>query len=181
MTSVNKGVKRNQYIPPSFTLPLFPQLSSHLPSAPSHLYLSTPSRSCALSPSSVLHSFVQCPRCHSRSGIGPKTNRPLHLFSHRRLSMFASGCGCDQQEDELLVYGPAFLFARWLCAWPCEDGLDIITDRERWWIGNGSGGGTRWGRLGSSREEDGACCFKSKGDNREDEESMEGSIPEMSF
>lgn len=79
MTSVNKGVKRNQYIPPSFTRPLFPQLSSHLPSAPSHLYLCTPSRSCALSPSSVLHSFVQCPCCHSRSGIGQK-NKQIFAF-----------------------------------------------------------------------------------------------------
>lgn len=32
------------------------------------------------------------------------------------------------------------------------------------------------GQLGSVREEEEACCFKSKGDNREDEESMEGSM-----
>lgn len=48
-------------IPPSFTLPLFPQLSSHLPSAPSHLYLGAPSRFCSLSASSVLDSFVRWP------------------------------------------------------------------------------------------------------------------------
>ncbi len=40
MTLVNKGVKRNQYLPPSCPLPLSsPQLSSRLPSAlPQHVY-----------------------------------------------------------------------------------------------------------------------------------------------
>lgn len=47
-----------------------------------------------------------------------------------------------------------------------EDGPDSIADREMWCIGNGSGGGTRRGRLGSGREEAEACCFKSKGDDR---------------
>lgn len=31
------------------------------------------------------------------------------------------------------------------------------------------------------RAEEEACCFKSKGDNREDEKSMKGSMKEMSF
>lgn len=31
------------------------------------------------------------------------------------------------------------------------------------------------------REGEEACCFKSRGDNREDEKSMEGSVKEMSF
>lgn len=47
-----------------------------------------------------------------------------------------------------------------------EDGPDILTDREMRCIGNGSGGGTWRGRLGSGREEAEACCFKSKGDNK---------------
>lgn len=37
------------------------------------------------------------------------------------------------------------------------------------------------GSVKGWREGEEACCFKSRGDNREDEKSMEGSMKEMSF
>lgn len=61
-----------------------------------------------------------------------------------------------------------------------KNGLDIITDGERW-RGRGSGGWTEGVLEDGGREGEEACCFKSRGDNREDEKSMEGSMEEMSF
>ena len=60
-----------------------------------------------------------------------------------------------------------------------KNGLDIIRDgrwKREWGMDRGSIGG---GREGGRVKE--ACCFKSRGDNREDEKSMEGSMKEMSF
>lgn len=48
--------------------------------------------------------------------------------------------------------------------------------KREWGMDRGSIGG---GREGGRVKE--ACCFKSRGDNREDEKSMEGSMKEMSF
>lgn len=155
MTPVNKGVKRNQYIPPSFTLPLFPQLSSHLPSAPPHLYPGTPSRSCALSPSSVLHSFVRWPPgCHSGSGVGQKTNTP----SHRRLHTFAMWLwiAIDKKDAALLYRSSVCFSARWLRAWLFEKRARRdcrqrrVVDRK---MAAGEGrGGDGWGRAGRKTE-----------------------------
>lgn len=37
------------------------------------------------------------------------------------------------------------------------------------------------GWMEGGREGEEACCFKSSGDNKQDEKSMEGSMKEMSF
>jgi len=61
-----------------------------------------------------------------------------------------------------------------------KNGFDVITDGERL-KGGGSGGWTEGVFEGGGRDGEEACCFKSRGDYREDEKSMQGSMKEMSF
>lgn len=53
-------------------------------------------------------------------------------------------------------------------------------DGERW-KGPGSGGWTEGLFQDRGRDGEEACCFDSRGDHRENEQSMEGSMKEMSF
>lgn len=121
---------RNQYIPPSFPLPLFPQVSSHLPSAPSHLYLGAPSRFCSLSASSVLELLCAMAPVASAGQVfvGEQTDLCVYPSTDGSAPLRVAAGAINIQTGSTLTV-MAFCCPQILSV-AVEDGLDIIADGE---------------------------------------------------
>lgn len=174
MTSVNKGVKRNQYFPPSCPLPLSSPNSSPFCSFAACLYLHAP----------VLSFLSFFPFCWRRWSFLVDwliflTKQIFGLQVLRTTTWrVCEWSRCAVQKYELLLHGLALLLP---IDSVCGLRLGLTSLQTEKVERKGRERGMDRCSVGGRREGEEACCFKSSGDNREDEKSIEGSIKEMSF